>query len=380
MDAGERVPAVHGPAARPAGPRGGPRGGGRRRASGARGRAGPAHRQAVPRIPPARRDRPGAPGRPGGPGAGRAHQRPRPAADHRDARPHPRPRGRSHRAGHLAHPGRDRAGGGSGRGPARGSAPGRAPRPPRRPRRPPASARPRSPRGGPRAPAGDPGRAGGHGGERADARRRHLPGGEPDQADRGPGGGGGGRRRPRPARDERGSPRPGGALPRAHRPGGGCGPVSHLGPLLLKEERAVFPPPTACPTVAFSLLLRGYPFPAVLFLNRTGDLVRVFFQAAVLFLLIVPVVTMRLFAEERRAGTLELLLTAPVREMDIVLAKFLAGLTLPTVMLALTASYAVVLGIYGDPDWGPIYSGFLGLFLLAAGLTAIGLLASSLAP
>ena len=74
--------------------------------------------------------------------------------------------------------------------------------------------------------------------------------------------------------------------------------MSHLGPLLLKEERAVFSSPIAYATVAVYLLLMGYTFTAVLFLNRTGDLVRVFFQAAVLFLLIVPVVTMRLFAEE----------------------------------------------------------------------------------
>jgi ABC-2 type transport system permease protein len=144
--------------------------------------------------------------------------------------------------------------------------------------------------------------------------------------------------------------------------------VRHFGTLLLKEERAVFASPIAYATVAVYLLLMGYTFTAVLFLNRTGELVRVFFQAAVLFLLIVPVVTMRLFAEERRTGTLELLLTSPVREIEIVLAKFVAGLTLPALMLAL----------YGDPDWGPIYSGFLGLLLLAATLTAIGLLVSGL--
>jgi ABC-2 type transport system permease protein len=155
--------------------------------------------------------------------------------------------------------------------------------------------------------------------------------------------------------------------------------VRHFGTLLLKEERAIFSSPIAYATVAVYLLLMGYTFTAILFLNRTGDLVRVFFQAAVLFLLIVPVVTMRLFAEERRAGTLELLLTSPVQEIEIVLAKFVAGLTLPALMLGLTGSYATVLGIYGDPDWGPIYSGFLGLFLLAAALTAIGLLASGLA-
>jgi ABC-2 type transport system permease protein len=154
--------------------------------------------------------------------------------------------------------------------------------------------------------------------------------------------------------------------------------VKHFGTLLLKEEQAIFASPIAYATLAVYLLLMGYTFTAVLFLNRTGELVRVFFQAAVLFLLIVPVVTMRLFAEERRAGTLELLLTSPVREAEIVLAKFVAGLTLPGLMLALTGSYAIVLGIYGNPDWGPIYSGFLGLLLLAAALTAIGLLASGL--
>jgi len=154
--------------------------------------------------------------------------------------------------------------------------------------------------------------------------------------------------------------------------------VKVLGALLMKEERAIFSSPIAYATLATYLLLMGYTFTAVLFLNRTGELVRVFFQAAVLFLLIVPIVTMRLFAEERRTGTLELLLTSPVKEVEIVLAKFLAGLSLPVVMLALTASYAVVLGVYGDPDWGPIYSGFLGLLLLAAALTAIGLLVSGL--
>lgn len=154
--------------------------------------------------------------------------------------------------------------------------------------------------------------------------------------------------------------------------------MRHFATLLLKEEKAIFFSPIAYATVAVYLLLMGYTFTAVLFLNRTGELVRVFFQAAVLLLLIVPVVTMRLFAEERRAGTLELLLTSPVREIEIVLAKFAAGLSLPGLMLVLTGSYAVVLGVYGDPDWGPMYSGFLGLLLLAAALTAIGLLVSGL--
>jgi len=93
-----------------------------------------------------------------------------------------------------------------------------------------------------------------------------------------------------------------------------------------------------------------------------------FFQAAVLFLLIVPVLTMRQFAEERKSGTLELLLTAPVREIDIVLAKFLACMAVNTLMLALSLIYALVLHAYGQPDWGPIYSGYVGLVLFTAAL------------
>ena len=149
-------------------------------------------------------------------------------------------------------------------------------------------------------------------------------------------------------------------------------------PLLMKEEKAVFSSPIAYAIIAVYLLLMGYTFTLMLFLNRTAELVRMFFQAAVLFLLIVPVITMRLLAEERRSGTLELLLTSPVREFEIVLAKFAASVTMIALMLLLTASHAVVLGIYAEPDWGPIYSGFLGLFLLAGALSAVGLLVSGL--
>jgi ABC-2 type transport system permease protein len=148
--------------------------------------------------------------------------------------------------------------------------------------------------------------------------------------------------------------------------------------LLMKEEKAVFSSPIAYAIIAVYLLLMGYTFTLMLFLNRTAELVRIFFQAAVLFLLIVPVITMRLLAEERRSGTLELLLTSPVREFEIVLAKFAASVTMIGLMLLLTASHAVVLGIYAEPDFGPIYSGFLGLFLLASALSAVGLLVSGL--
>jgi gliding motility-associated transport system permease protein len=148
--------------------------------------------------------------------------------------------------------------------------------------------------------------------------------------------------------------------------------------LLAKEELAVFSSPIAYAVLGVFLVLLGYTFTTFLFLNKVATLLHVFFQTAILFLLMVPVLTMRLVAEERKQGTLEVLLTAPVTESAIVLAKFLAGLTLLLVMLALSAAYAVVLALYAAPDWGPIYSGYLGLLLLGATLVALGLLVSSL--
>jgi ABC-2 type transport system permease protein len=104
----------------------------------------------------------------------------------------------------------------------------------------------------------------------------------------------------------------------------------------------------------------------------------VFFWSAVFYLLLIPAVTMRLFAEEKRTGSIELLVTLPVTEGQMVLGKFLAALSLMTVALGLTATYPVTLAALGSPDWGPIFGGYLGLFLLGASFTAIGTAASAL--
>ena len=148
--------------------------------------------------------------------------------------------------------------------------------------------------------------------------------------------------------------------------------------LLAKETMALFVSPIAYALVAVFLLLMGYTFTAGLFLTRNASLVREFFQASMLLLLIVPVITMRLLAEERRAGTLELLLTSPVREIEVVLAKFLASMAVVVAMLAPTVAFPITLQIFGTPDWGPVYSGYLGLILLGAALVALGLAVSAL--
>ncbi|HTO43547.1 MAG TPA: ABC transporter permease [Burkholderiales bacterium] len=148
--------------------------------------------------------------------------------------------------------------------------------------------------------------------------------------------------------------------------------------LLVKETKALFSSPIAYVVIAVYLLLVGYTFTASLFITKMATLVHIFFQASVLLLLMIPIITMRQFSEERKTGTLELLLTAPVQEFTIVLAKFGASMAVVLVMVALTACYAVVLAIYGNPDLGPIYSGYLGLILLGSALTALGLMISAL--
>ncbi|HXG30607.1 MAG TPA: ABC transporter permease [Thermodesulfobacteriota bacterium] len=99
---------------------------------------------------------------------------------------------------------------------------------------------------------------------------------------------------------------------------------------------------------------------------------------SVVLLLMIPIITMRLIAEERKNYTAELLFTSPLRVIHIVLGKFLASLILFLVMMALSAIHIVVLIVYGNPDLGPVLSGYLGLLLLGSSFLSIGLFASSL--
>ena len=145
-----------------------------------------------------------------------------------------------------------------------------------------------------------------------------------------------------------------------------------------KETRALFASPIAYAVVAVFLLLLGYTFTITLFVTKQATLVSIFFQAAMLLVLIVPVITMRQFSEERRSGTLELLLTGPAHEIELVVAKYLSCMAVLGLMLAPTLGYALTLGWYGEPDWGPIYSGYLGLVLLGSALVAVGLMISAL--
>ena len=95
-------------------------------------------------------------------------------------------------------------------------------------------------------------------------------------------------------------------------------------------------------------------------------------------LFVIPLITMRLFAEEKRNGTMELLATSPIRDIEVILGKWLAAVTLYIGMLLLTGLNYAFIFKYGNPDWKPLAVGYLGMLLQAAGLLAIGTFISSL--
>ncbi|MBX3025524.1 ABC transporter permease [bacterium] len=98
---------------------------------------------------------------------------------------------------------------------------------------------------------------------------------------------------------------------------------------------------------------------------------------SVILVILVPVITMRSFAEEKRSGTYELLMTSPLSVTEIVLGKFFGAFAFVFFMLLLTGIYPLILVLYGNPEIGVLLSGFLGLLLLATAFVAVGLLTSS---
>jgi ABC-2 type transport system permease protein len=101
-------------------------------------------------------------------------------------------------------------------------------------------------------------------------------------------------------------------------------------------------------------------------------------NVSVVALFVLPLITMRTYAEEKRSGTIELLLTSPLTDTQIVLGKFFGAVALYAVMLAVTLIHIGILFIYGNPEWKPILTGYLGLLLMGAAFLSIGLLISSL--
>ena len=157
--------------------------------------------------------------------------------------------------------------------------------------------------------------------------------------------------------------------------------------ILERELRAYFFSPLAYVVSALLLLVNGAVFWLIVsYLNDPragiGAPLELFFGQTVFFwlvmLFVAPVVTMRLLSEERRSGTIEVLMTAPVTETKVVLGKYLAALIFYLFLWLPTVAYAVILSRYSEVDWGPVASGYVGVAGIGAVLLAAGVLASSL--
>jgi ABC-2 type transport system permease protein len=148
-----------------------------------------------------------------------------------------------------------------------------------------------------------------------------------------------------------------------------------------RELRSLFDSPVAYIVVVAFLLVAGWMFFSALFLIGRADL-RSFFQPSpfspsMLLVILAPAITMRLVAEERKTGTIELLTTMPLRDLDVIAGKFLAALGLIAAALGVTLVYAFSVASLGDLDWGPVLSGYLGMLLFASALLGLGLLCST---
>ncbi len=146
-----------------------------------------------------------------------------------------------------------------------------------------------------------------------------------------------------------------------------------------RELKAYFVSPVAYVVSALFLIAMGYLFSLILLNSQDASLRGTFSNMIFVLLLLAPALTMRLLADEQRMGTIELLLTSPIRDWQVVVGKFLGSLILFAVMfLGPTLYYVLILKVFGDPDYGPILTGYVGILLLGASFLAIGIFTSSL--
>jgi ABC-2 type transport system permease protein len=160
-----------------------------------------------------------------------------------------------------------------------------------------------------------------------------------------------------------------------------------------KELRSYFSSPIAYILIGFFLLPFGVFFYLYLgafvkqslqmaqfggAMNVNQQVIRYVLQnASVIILFVMPMITMRTYSEEKRSGSIELLLTSPVTDVEIILGKFFGALGLYVAMLAVTLLYMAILFVYGNPEWRPLVAAYLGLLLMGASFISIGLLISS---
>jgi ABC-2 type transport system permease protein len=163
-----------------------------------------------------------------------------------------------------------------------------------------------------------------------------------------------------------------------------------------KELKAYFASPIAYIVIGFFVLLFGFFYYTLLMIfnqqsqqmmgfegapvqNVNDQMIRpLFLNASVIVLFVLPMITMRTYSEEKRSGTIELLLTSPLTDFQIIMGKFLGAMALYGAMLAVTFVHMAVLYAFGSPEWIPIATGYLGMLLMGGCFISAGLLISSL--
>jgi ABC-2 type transport system permease protein len=173
--------------------------------------------------------------------------------------------------------------------------------------------------------------------------------------------------------------------------------VSNILAMAHKEIRAYFASPIAYVVIGLFAALFGLFYYAILdwfvkqgmqmamgmgmgpqSLNVNERMIRPLFQnLTVLLLFVLPMITMRTYAEEKRSGTMELLLTSPITDVQILVGKFLGALVLYAAMLGVTLLYLLMLFAFGTPEWKPIATAYLGLLLFGGCFISVGMLVSS---
>jgi ABC-2 type transport system permease protein len=172
--------------------------------------------------------------------------------------------------------------------------------------------------------------------------------------------------------------------------------MSNILAIAHREIKAYFGSPIAYIVIGFFALMFGYFYYALLMFfdqnsmrmagmggpqtaNINEQMIRpVFLNSSVILLFVLPLVTMRTYSEEKRSGTIELLLTAPVTDFQIITGKFLGAMTLYAAMLGITLVHIGVLFVFGNPEWRPVVTAYLGMLLMGGCFVAVGLLISSM--
>jgi ABC-2 type transport system permease protein len=171
--------------------------------------------------------------------------------------------------------------------------------------------------------------------------------------------------------------------------------VSNVLAIAQKELKAYFASPIAYVVIGLFALVFGffYYIGVGFFIQQSAQMMGLqggptqnvneqvirpmFLNASVILLFVLPMITMRTYSEEKRSGTIELLLTSPLTDLQIIMGKFLGAMALYAAMLAVTLVHIGVLFALGNPEWKPVATSYLGLLLMGGSFIAIGLLISS---